>query len=158
MLNKRGTGMTYHCKGSNKGLFGGTVKTLPTAVHHLIKTPSRLFWVKKTYLTVHQGFLEFFDILLKISCISETTSIIAVWNICYMCLYYIVVCRSRISSVSRGLDCSRAGGRGFDSQSRAITQGLKILDKWRYSLCTASGLTFAPGSDVHVKWLSRLKL
>ena len=28
--------MTYHCKGSNKGLFGGTVKTLPTAARHLI--------------------------------------------------------------------------------------------------------------------------
>ena len=28
--------MTYHCKGSNKGLFGGTVKTLPTAACHLI--------------------------------------------------------------------------------------------------------------------------
>ena len=29
--------MTYHCKGSNKGLFGGTVKTLLTAARQLIK-------------------------------------------------------------------------------------------------------------------------
>ena len=28
--------MTYHCKGSNKVLFGGTAKTLPTAARHLI--------------------------------------------------------------------------------------------------------------------------
>ena len=28
--------MTYDCKGSNKGLFGGTAKTLPTAARYLI--------------------------------------------------------------------------------------------------------------------------
>ena len=28
--------MTYHCKGSNKGFFGGTAKTLPTAARYLI--------------------------------------------------------------------------------------------------------------------------
>ena len=36
--------------------------------------------------------------------------------------------RSRISSVRRALDC-RAGGRGFDSQGRTSTQGLKITEK-----------------------------
>ena len=48
----------------------------------------------------------------------------------------------RISSVGIALDC-RAGGRGFDSRDRTNTQGLKITEKWRYSLCTASGWTFA---------------
>ena len=46
--------------------------------------------------------------------------------------------RDRISSVGRALDW-RAVGRGFDSRDRTITQGLKITEKWRYSLCTASG-------------------
>ena len=50
--------------------------------------------------------------------------------------------RGRISSVGRALDC-RAGGRGFDSRGRTITQGLKMTEKWRYFLCTASGETFA---------------
>ena len=50
--------------------------------------------------------------------------------------------RGRISSVGRALDC-RAGGRGFDSQGRTNTQGLKITEKWRYSLCPESGWTFA---------------
>ena len=36
--------------------------------------------------------------------------------------------RGRISSVGRALDC-RAGGRGFDSQGRTNTQGLKITEK-----------------------------
>ena len=40
-------------------------------------------------------------------------------------------------SVER-VDC-RAGGRGFDSWGRTNTQGLKITEKWRYSLCTATG-------------------
>ena len=34
----------------------------------------------------------------------------------------------RISSVGRALAC-RAGGRGFDSRGRIITQGLKIAEK-----------------------------
>ena len=50
--------------------------------------------------------------------------------------------RGRISSIGRALDC-RAGGRGFDSRGRTNTQGLKITEKWRYFLCTASGETFA---------------
>ena len=50
--------------------------------------------------------------------------------------------RGRISSVGRAFDC-RAGGRGFDSRGRTITQGLKMTEKWRYFLCTASGETFA---------------
>ena len=50
--------------------------------------------------------------------------------------------RSRISSVVRALDCG-AGGRGFDSRDRNNTHGLKITGKWRYSLCLASGRTFA---------------
>ena len=43
-----------------------------------------------------------------------------------------------ISLVGRALDC-RAEGRGFDSRGRTNTQGLKINEKGRYSLCTASG-------------------
>ena len=50
--------------------------------------------------------------------------------------------RGRISSVGRAFDC-RTGGRGFDSRGRTITQGLKMTEKWRYFLCTASGETFA---------------
>ena len=47
-----------------------------------------------------------------------------------------------ISLVGRAFDC-RAGGRGFDSRGRTITQGLKMTEKWGYFLCTASGETFA---------------
>ena len=48
-----------------------------------------------------------------------------------------------LSSVGRAPDC-RAGGRGFDSLGRTITQlGLKITEKWRYSICTASIWIFA---------------
>ena len=36
--------------------------------------------------------------------------------------------RGRISSVGRAFDC-RAGGRGFDSRGRTITQGLKMTEK-----------------------------
>ena len=50
--------------------------------------------------------------------------------------------RGRINSVGRALDC-RVGGRGFDSRGRTNTQGLKITEKWRYSLCPESGWTFA---------------
>ena len=42
--------------------------------------------------------------------------------------------RGSVSLVCRGCDCG-AGGRGFDSQGWANTQGLKITEKWRYSLC-----------------------
>ena len=48
----------------------------------------------------------------------------------------------RISSVDRALDC-RAEGRGFESRGQTISRGLEITEKWRYSLSTASGLTFA---------------
>ena len=48
----------------------------------------------------------------------------------------------RISLVGRAFDCG-AGGRGFDCQGRTITQGLKMTERWRYFLCTASGETFA---------------
>ena len=58
----------------------------------------------------------------------------------------------RISSVGRGLD-RRAGGRGFDYQDQSITQGLKITGKWRCSLCTASGESFA----WLIKWQSQLQ-
>ena len=34
------------------------------------------------------------------------------------------------------------GGRRLDSQGQTNTQGIKITGKWRYSFCTASGLTF----------------
>ena len=37
----------------------------------------------------------------------------------------------------------RAGGRGFDSRGRTNTRVLKMLEKWRYSLCPANGQTFA---------------
>ena len=33
----------------------------------------------------------------------------------------------------------KAGCRGFNSRGRTNTQGLKITEKWRYSLCTATG-------------------
>ena len=36
--------------------------------------------------------------------------------------------RGRISSVGRAFD-RRAGGRGFDSPGRTITQGLKMTEK-----------------------------
>ena len=145
--------MTYHCKGSNKGLFGGTAKTLPTAARHLIDALKVILTEKD----IPDSASGFFGILWYF--IEDKLHFWNYWYYCSIIVFVLfVVCHSRISSVSRGLDCSRAGGRGFDSQSRAITQGLKITDKWRYSLCTASGLTFAPGSDVHIKWLSRLKL
>ena len=47
-----------------------------------------------------------------------------------------------LAQSGRAFDC-RAGGRGFDSRGRTITQSLKITEKWRYFLCTASGETFA---------------
>ena len=50
--------------------------------------------------------------------------------------------RGRISSVGRAFDC-RAGGRGFDSRGRTVTQGLKMTEIWSYFLCTAGGETFA---------------
>ena len=49
----------------------------------------------------------------------------------------------RIRSVGKAFDC-RAEGFGFDFRGRTIiTQGLKIIEKWRYSLCTASSWTFS---------------
>ena len=48
----------------------------------------------------------------------------------------------RVSSVGRAFDFG-AGGRGFNSQGRTNTQGLKITEKWRYFLCPAGGWTFA---------------
>ena len=50
--------------------------------------------------------------------------------------------KNRISSVGRALDCG-AGGHGFDSRGRTNTQDLTVTEKWRYSLCSASGWTFA---------------
>ena len=145
--------MTYHCKGSNRGLFGGTAKTLPTAARHLIDALKVILTEKD----IPDSASGFFGILWYF--IEDKLHFWNYWYYCSIIVFVLfVVCHSRISSVSRGLDCSRAGGRGFDSQSKAITQGLKITDKWRYSLCTASGLTFAPGSDDHVKWWSHLKL
>ena len=40
---------------------------------------------------------------------------------------------SRISSVGRALDC-RAGGREVDSRDRTNTEGLKMTEKWTYSM------------------------
>ena len=48
---------------------------------------------------MHQGFLEFFDILLKISCISETTGIIAV----LLCLYYLWCVTAGLAQSVEGL-------------------------------------------------------
>ena len=55
-----------------------------------------------------------------------------------LCLWYIIfqsnydgpfiIDRGRISSVGGAFDC-RAGGRGFDSRGRTITQGLKMTEK-----------------------------
>ena len=57
-------------------------------------------------------------------------------------LFFIFVIFGRVSSVGRALDCT-AGGCGFDSRGRTNTQGLKLTEKWGYSLCAASGKTFA---------------
>ena len=43
-----------------------------------------------------------------------------------LCLNFLVVNRSRISSVCRVLDC-RVGGRGFDSRTGPILKVLKLL-------------------------------
>ena len=44
--------------------------------------------------------------------------------------------------VSRAHDC-RGGGCRFHSRGRTITQlGLKMTEKWRYSICTASSWIF----------------
>ena len=56
--------------------------------------------------------------------------------------------------VGRTLDC-RVEGRGFDSQSRTNTRGLKITDKWRYCLGPAQMARSSWGSDDHVNWRSR---
>ena len=58
--------------------------------------------------------------------------------------------RGRISSVGRARDF-RAGGRGFDSRGRTISQGLKIIEKWRYYLCTVRCWTFA-----WLEWLRKM--
>ena len=55
----------------------------------------------------------------------------------------------RISSARKALDC-RAGGGGFDPQGQTNTQGLKIAEKWSYSLCTVLHC----GSNDHIKWRS----
>ena len=47
-------------------------------------------------------------------------------------------------SVKRLTASCRAEGFGFDFRGRTITiQGLKIIEKWRYSFCTASSWTFS---------------
>ena len=51
------------------------------------------------------------------------------------------------------LDC-RTGGRGFDSRDRTNTQGLKITEKWRYSLCPANDETFAWRSSISTSVLN----
>ena len=58
--------------------------------------------------------------------------------------------RGRISPVGRAGDF-RAGGGGFDSRGRTISQGLKIIEKWRYYLCTARCWTFA-----WLEWLRKM--
>ena len=45
---------------------------------------------------------------------------------------------SRLSTAGLALDC-RAGGRRFDFRCWTNTQGLKITEKWRHSLCSATG-------------------
>ena len=123
VLNKRGTGMTYHCKGSNKGLFGGTAKTLLTAARHLIDALKVILTEKD----IPDSASGFFGILWYF--IEDKLHFWNYWYYCSIIVFVLfVVCHSRISSVSRGLDCSRAGGRGFDSQSRAITNWeMKVL-------------------------------
>ena len=62
------------------------------------------------------------------------------WN---FTLFWVSDWTGGISSFGRAHD-SRVRGRGFDSRGWTITQGLlKITENWRYSLCTASGWTFA---------------
>ena len=60
-------------------------------------------------------------------------------NTCAKKLYTVTALASPL--VGRSFD-SRTGGRGFDSRGRTNTQGLKITEKRRYSLCAASGQSF----------------
>ena len=66
--------------------------------------------------------------------------------------------RSSVSSVGRALKCW-AGGRGFNSRGWTNTQGLKITEKSRYSLCLFVLQAVRPsrGSDDNVKWRSRIQ-
>ena len=59
------------------------------------------------------------------------------WNHRYKAFVCLLNC-GRISSVGSALEC-RGGSRGFDRRGRTNTQGLKITEKWRYSLCTTNG-------------------
>ena len=73
------------------------------------------------------------------SVLRRSISVYIFWN---FTLFWVSDWRGGISSVGRAHDY-RAGGRGFDSWGWTITQGLKITEKWRYSLYTSSGWTFA---------------
>ena len=54
------------------------------------------------------------------------------WNHRYKAFVCLLNC-GRISSVGSALEC-RGGSRGFVRRGRTNTQGLKITEKWRYSL------------------------
>ena len=56
----------------------------------------------------------------------------------FIMLYKMVLTAAVLTQSVERVDC-RAGGRGFDSWGRTNTQGLKITEKSRYSLCTATG-------------------
>lgn len=60
---------------------------------------------------------------------------------------------SRISSVSRALDCS-AGGHGFNSRGREKTQDLNENKSTAFAQQVAR---LSHGSDNQVKWQSRLQ-
>ena len=62
-------------------------------------------------------------------------------------------CGGRVSSVGRALD-DKAGGRGFDSQGRTNTQGLKITEKWRFAWLGWSRKMVVPSPVKDVKIVS----
>ena len=69
----------------------------------------------------------------------RSMSVYIFWN---FTLFWVSDWTGGISSVGRGHDC-RAGDRGFDSRGWTVTQGLIMTEKWRESLCTSSGRSFA---------------
>ena len=45
----------------------------------------------------------------------------------------------------------QSGGRGLDSQGRTITQGIKIIEKWKFFLSPANSWTFT-----WLRWLREI--
>ena len=104
------------------------------------------------------------DVVVQVACHSQKTpdGFFAFWRAAFLDCFYFVWWRFQpvlsedmskkvnllFPAAGLGvLDC-RAGGRGFDSRDRTNTQGLKITEKWRYSLCPANDETFAWRSSI----------